>query len=108
MYSYKYYVCGSKRHRLFRFLYDPQNGDHRFALTHLQDVVLFYHSEEERLAFETYIEANPDMLSTCVQTETRYDYIHAENELTTTLYRERLKVGLSMNNLLNEWRKNQQ
>ena len=108
MYSYKYYVCGSKRHRLFRFLYDPQNGDHRFALTHLQDVVLFYHSEEERLAFETYIEANPDILSTSVQTETRYDYIHAENEPTTTLYRERLKVGLSMNKLLKEWRKKQQ
>ena len=108
MYSYKYYVCGSKRHRLFRFLHDPQNGDHRFALAHLQNVVLFYYSEEERLAFETYIEANPDILSTSVQTETRYDYIHAENEPTTTLYRERLKVGLSMNKLLKEWRKKQQ
>lgn len=107
-YSYKYYVRGSKRHRLFRFLYDPQDGDHRFALAHLQNVVLFYYSEEERLAFETYIEANPDILSTSVQTETRYDYIHAGNEPTTTLYRERLKVGLSMNKLLKAWRKKQQ
>lgn len=107
-YSYKYYVRGSKRHCLFRFLYDPQNGDHRFALAHLQNVVLFYHSEEEHLAFEAYIEANPDMLSTSVQTETRYDYIYAENEPTTTLYRERLNVGFSMNKLLKEWRKKQQ
>lgn len=41
-YSYKYYVCGSKRHQLLHFLYDPQNGDHRYAFMHLQDVVVFF------------------------------------------------------------------
>ena len=49
-YSYKYYVCGSKRYRLLRFLYDPQNSDHRYAFMHLQEVVLFYYSDEEQLA----------------------------------------------------------
>lgn len=103
-YSYKYYVCGSKRYRLLRFLYDPQNGDHRYAFMHLQDVVLFFNSEDERVAFEAYIEEHQDVLDNKMGEITRYDHIQTDTERKTEVYIERLKVGFALNALLEEWR----
>lgn len=101
-YCYKYYVCGSNRYHLFQFLYDPQDGDHRYAFMHLQDVLLIYRSDEERLAFEVYIEANQSDLHDKVESITRYDYIQTEIDCKTDLYTTRLKVGVALNELLSE------
>ena len=103
-YCYKYYISGSNRYRLLKFLYDPQDGDHRYAFMHLQDVVLFYRSEEERVAFEVYIEANQSALDDKVKSITRYDYIQTENACKTDLYKSRLKAGVALNDMLSEWR----
>lgn len=103
-YSYKYYICGSKRHRLLRFLYDPQNGDHRYAFRHLQEVVVFFYSDEERLAFETYIEEHQNLLSSKISEITRFDHIKTGSDRKTEVYKERLKIGVALNALLEEWR----
>lgn len=103
-YSYKYYVCDSKRYRLLKFLYDPQNGDHRYSFMHLQDVVLFFHSDEERLVFETYIEERQSLLSDKICEATRFDHITTDSDRKTEVYKERLKVGFALNALLEEWR----
>lgn len=104
-YSYKYYVCGSRVYRLLQFLYDPQNGDHRYAFLRLQEVVVFFQSEEEHLAFETYIEEHQDYLDNVIKNIDRFDYVQTETKTKTDLYRERLKVGYALNQLLKEWRK---
>lgn len=101
---YKYYVCGSKRHRLLRFLYDPQNGDHRYAFMHFQEVVVFFYSDEERLGFEAYIEEHQNLLSSKISEITRFDHIKTDSDRKTELYRERLKAGIALNALLEEWR----
>ena len=103
-YSYKYYICGNKRYRLLRFLYDPQNSDHSYAFVHLQEVVLFYYSDEERLAFETYIEENQSILSSKISEISRFDHIKTDSERKTKIYQERLKTGVAMNGLLKAWR----
>lgn len=103
-YSYKYYVLGSKRYRVLNFMYNSENSDERYALMHLKDVILFYQSEEERIAFEVYLEGNQELVNTRVEAIDRYDYIHADNENKTAVYKERLRVGIALNQLLGEWR----
>lgn len=103
-YSYKFYVCGSNRYRLFKFLYDSENGDHRYAFFRLQEVVLFYHSEEEHIAFETYIEEHQELLDERIKAVARFEGIQTETVTKTELYKERLKVGYALNELLALWR----
>ena len=65
------FLCSIRK----KFVYDPQNSDHRYAFMHLQDVVLFYRSDEERLAFEVYIEGHQNLLSDKISEITRFDHI---------------------------------
>ncbi|MPN17623.1 hypothetical protein SDC9_164978 [bioreactor metagenome] len=88
---------------MLTFLYDRENSDERYAFDNLKDVVLFYQSEEERTAFEVYIEEHQGLVDDQLKTIDRYNYIHAENEHKTTVYRDRLRVGVALNKLLCEW-----
>ena len=103
-YSYKFYVCGDDRYRLFRFLYDGKNSEQRFAFSRLQEVVVFYYSEEERVAFEAYIEENPELLNEKIKDITRFEKLNTENTTKTEVYKERLTVGLALNDILASWR----
>ena len=103
-YSYKYYVLGSKRYRVLNFLYNPNNSDERYAFDDLKDVVLFYQTDEERIAFEVYLEGHQEMVKSQLETIDRYDYIYAGNDNKTSVYKERLRVGVVLNKLLCDWR----
>ena len=103
-YCYKYYVAGSKKMKLLKFLYDPQNGDHRYAFMNLQEVIVFYNSEEERLAFETFIEEKAGLLDDEVRKTTRFNHITTETETKTKEYIKRLNTGYALNALLEKWR----
>lgn len=102
-YSYKYYILGSKRYRVLSFLYNEENSDQRYAFDDLKDVVLFYQSEEERLAFEVYLEEHQEMVINRVDAIDRYNYIQADNESKTALYKQRLHTGIALNQLFKEW-----
>ena len=102
--SYKYYVRGSKHFKLLNFLYDPKNGDHRYAFARLQEVVVFYRSEDEHVAFETYIEENQELIEKEIKQVTRFNHIKTESELKTQVYIERLNTGYVLNMLLEKWR----
>ena len=103
-YCYKYYVRRSKKYKLLRFLYDPQNSDHRYAFMHLEEIVVFFDSDKERLAFETYIEEHHDLIDSKISEITRFDHIKTDTERKTEVYIERLKVGAALNILIEEWR----
>lgn len=103
-YSYKYYIWGSSRHRVLSFLYDSQNGDARFAFMHLEDVVLIYHSQEEQLSFESFLEGHQHLVDEYLGRVDRYSYVTTGNELKTKVYQERLRIGVALNKLLTDWR----
>lgn len=107
-YCYKYYILGSKRYRLLTFLYDSINSDQNYAFRKLQDIVLFYYSEEERVAFEVYIESNAGVVKDALSKMKRYEYIDTGDKLNTEVFRERLHVGMVLNELLTVWRKNRE
>lgn len=106
-YSYKYYVIESQRYRVLTFLYNKENGDERYAFNDLEDVVLFFQSDEERIAFELYLQENEGLVESQLETIDRYDHIHADNENKTALYKERLRIGIVLNKLLDAWRSEQ-
>ena len=103
-YSYKYYIIGSKRYRLLSFLYDSKNGDARFAFHHLRDIILIFQSEEERLAFEVFIESDQGILEEQISANQKYRYVNTGEQCKTELYQERLRTGVVLNSILNEWR----
>ena len=102
--AYKYYIKGSDRYRVLDFLYNPENSDERCAFDDLLNVVLIYHSEEERKAFERYVLANPEKLDSLVNASKEYEYIATESELKTSEYKKRLRTGIALNTLLKGWR----
>ena len=102
-YCYKYYVRRSKRYDLLRFLYDPQNSDHRYAFMHLQEIVVFFDSDKVRLAFETYIEEHHDLIDSKINEITRSDHIGTDIERKTEVYYRTFK-GWGCTLLIEEWR----
>lgn len=103
-YCYKYYVAGSRRYRVFTFLYNRENDEERYAYDNLKDIVLFFFSDEERIAFEVYLEGHQDLVTEKIESVDRYDYIDTGNENKTALYKERLRTGVALNQLLVDWR----
>jgi hypothetical protein len=102
--AYKYYIEGSDRYRVLDFLYNPENSDERCVFDDLINVVLIYHSEEERKAFEGYVLANPEKMDSLVNASKEYEYIATESELKTSEYKKRLRTGIALNTLLKGWR----
>lgn len=103
-YSYKYYILGSRRYRVLTFMYNDQNEEQNYAFRRLKEVVLIFNSNEERLAFESYIEDNKTLLEKNIEENKQYEHINAGTELETKVCIERLRAGVSLNKLLNEWR----
>lgn len=103
--SYKYYSKGTKLYTLLKFMYDPDNGEERYAYTNLMDVVLIFESEDERLDFEDYIARNYKKFKERLAKTDRYDPIITESEKRAEVYEEELNTGFLLNEMLIEFRK---
>lgn len=101
---YKYYVEGSTTYKLLDFLYNPQNSDERWAFMHLSNVVLFFKSNEERIDFEDYIYQGLSECKKRIEACKEYDNINTGCEARTTLYKQRLRIGVVLNKMLDEFR----
>ena len=86
-------------------MYDPDNGEERYAYNHLMNVVLIFNSEDERLAFEDYIIYNYEEFKERLDKTDRYDHIKTDSERRTEVYREELNTGFVLNEMLAEYRK---
>ena len=67
-------------------------------------VVLMFNSEEEHEAFEVYARGHIKRLQEAVANDDSYDYIVTENDTKTAGYKESLRFGKALNQLLNEMR----
>ena len=103
--TYKYYSKGTKRFILLKFMYDPENGEERYAYNNLMNVVLMFDSEDERLAFEDYITYNFEEFKDRLTKVERYNHIKTDSEKRTEVYQEELNTGYVLNEMLEEYRK---
>lgn len=56
------------------------------------------------MAFEAYIEEHQNLLNSKISEITRFDHIITDSDRKTEVYKERLKAGVALNALLEEWR----
>lgn len=78
--TYKYFIVGSEKHKLYRFFLDEENEEAIYANKDLMEVVLLYETEEEREQFEAYIEDNQEEVVELAEKIDRYSYVQATND----------------------------
>lgn len=103
-YAYKYYLFNSGVSMILQFMYDGQNSEARWALQNHLEVVLLFHSDEERKCFENYAIVHVSEIENRIAASTEYDYIHTDNETKTQSYKERLRLGIVLRKMLSEFR----
>ncbi len=103
-YSYGYYISNSNRYKVLLFLYDSQNDEANTAFRRLKEVILIYHSQEERSSFELFLEGHQSLVDERFASVDQYSNVTFESECKTKVYQERLKIGVALNKLLAEWR----
>lgn len=99
-YSYRYYIKESNQYRILSFLYDPDNKDERYTFERLKNVVLIYQSLEEKDAFESFVKNNQYMVDRYLRRVDKYNGVVAGDETRTKVFRERLRLGVALNELL--------
>jgi len=102
---YKFYIKGSDLYNILDFMYNPGNIDEHQAYCNFMKVILLYHSEEERKAFEGYIVTNPKRFSSLFNASKEFEHIFLKDEQKTIEYKRRLRTGIVLNTLLKEWRR---
>ena len=102
--GYKAYIKDSHSEVLMRFMYDPNNGDQRWAFANLERVTLFFDAESERLCFEEYVTYNLSDFKRRVEASEEYDYIATGSDLKTIGYKRSLRAALVLKEMLNEFR----
>jgi len=102
--GYKYYVRGSHREELLCFMYDPENGDQRWAFHHWEEVTLFFDSEAEKNAFQDYIEYKIGEVKQRIEASDEYEHIETGSEAKTAGYKRSLRCALVLKEMLEEFR----
>lgn len=76
-----------------------------YEKNNFDEVILYYNNEDERKAFERYIENNQVLVENYL-TETKRVYFTVDigNEKEVQYYKHKLAVGLALNKLLKEFR----
>ena len=103
--GYKYYVEDSNRYQLLRLMYDPENGDQRWAFDHFMNVVLRFESEHEKACFEDYVDYNLAELKRRIDDSTASDYINTGNTEKTKGYKQSLRAAVVLKEMLEEFRR---
>lgn len=102
--TYKYFIVGSERYKLYRFFLDEENEEAIYANKELMEVVLLFETEEEREQFEAYIEDNQEKVVELAEKIDQYSYVQATNDRETKECIHRLHIGIVLNDLLHKWR----
>lgn len=106
-YEYKYFIEGSEAYKIFQFFLAREDEKGWSVYHRLMEVVLLYHSEKERQRFEDYITSHQGLLEQRYAREERFDAVCAANKFDTQICRNRLRIGLCLNEMLKEFRRNQ-
>lgn len=104
-YTYKYYLKDSINYKLQQFFFDEEDREEVYAKRRFDEVVLYYENEEEKLAFEFYLEGNQQIIE-CYLTEADKIYftIDTNNKIEAEVCKHRLSTGLALNKALKEFR----
>lgn len=104
-FTYKYFLLDSLDYKLQQFFFNSENTEKAYAKRKFDDVVLYFENNEERLAFEFYVENKQKVIEQyIIEADKVYYSIEAENGRVKRVERHRLSTGLALNRLLQEFR----
>jgi len=104
-YTYKYFLKDSIEYKIQQFLFDRENGEEVYAKTRFDEVVLYYENEEEKSAFEFYVENKQSLIeSYLIEANDRFYEIDSNNEMEVKECKHRLSTGIALNRALQEFR----
>lgn len=104
-FTYKYFLKDSIDYKLQQFLFDTEDEEEVYAKRRFDEVILYFENEEEKSAFELYIENKQDLIeSYIVEADKRYYEIDTSNKKYAKECKRRLSTGLALNKALQEFR----
>ena len=101
---YRYYIEGNDRHHILKFLYNSENSEERMAYNNLLKAVLLFKSDEEKISFESYVKRSYSDFARRIENCNEYDKIGAGDPYKTSVYKQKLRVGIILNEMLEEYR----
>lgn len=101
---YRYYIEDNDRYKILKFLYNSEKSEERMAYNNLLKTVLLFSSDEERICFESYVNRSYSDFVRRIENCKEYDNIGAGDPYKTTVYRQRLRGGIVLNDMLKEYR----
>jgi hypothetical protein len=106
-FCYKYFLMDSIDYRLQEFYFNIENMEEVYAKRRLDEIILYYANDEERLSFEFYIENKQKVLEQYISDADKiYFEIDIGKERVNRIQKHRLSTGLALNKLLEEFRAN--
>ena len=104
-YTYRYYLKDSTDYKLQQFFFDIENKEEVHAKRKFDRVVLYYENEEEKLAFESYLERNQSILEPhLTEADKAYFTIDPVDKGEAKEIKHRLSVGLALNKVFHNFK----
>lgn len=103
--SYKYFLMDSIDYELQKFFFDPEDMEEVYAKGRLDEVILYFEDNEERLCFEFYAENRQKLVEQYInEADKTYFQIDVGDEHIKKIEKHRLSTGLALNRLLKAYR----
>lgn len=104
-YNFRYYTKDSLDYKILEFLLDNENDEAHYAYGHLCEVVLVFDNLLEKDTFIKYVEINKVILDTLIEeNKDTYSYLDINNDLKRSIVIKRLKIGIALNRMLDDFR----
>lgn len=102
--SYKYYIRNSHVERLLSFMFDSEKTEQRYAYDNLMKVILVFESDDEKKQFENYVSEHISEFELKLKGSEAYQYIETGELKKTEFYKQLLRTGLVLNEMLIEYK----
>lgn len=104
-YTFKYFIRDSIDFKILEFLLEDDDEEALNAYRRLCEVVLVFDTELEKNNFIKYIEENKNTLVKLIgEDNDSYNWIDTDNDLEKNIVEERLKTGIVLNKMLEDFR----
>lgn len=105
-YYFKYYIKDSLDYKILEFLLNEDGREAYYAYMRLRDVVLEFDNLLEKENFINYVKANKTILDDFIEeNKNKYSYVEINNMRKKATVTKRLKIGIALNKMLNDFRK---
>lgn len=98
-------MMDSIEYKLQKFFYDSEDMEQFYAKGRLDEVILYFEDNEERLCFEFYAENRQKLVEQYIkEADKTYFQIDVVDEHVKKIEKHRLSTGLALNRLLMAYR----